>query len=141
MISNGYVMPTLPVTDLERARDFYEGKLGLKCVSDDEGMLVFEAGDHTYLSVYERPTPTVADQTVAEFTVDDVEATVRELQGAGVKFEEYDLPHLKTKNGIALLGDVKGAWFKDPFGNILGVGERVHETDRMRAGERTTTYA
>jgi hypothetical protein len=50
-----------------------------------------------------------------------VEATVRWLKNRGVVFEEYDFPGLKTVNGIATLGDRKGAWFKDPDGNILAV--------------------
>jgi catechol 2,3-dioxygenase-like lactoylglutathione lyase family enzyme len=55
--------------------------------------------------------------------VRDVEATVAELRGKGVTFEEYDLPGLKTVDGIAELGGVRGAWFKDPEGNILSVVE------------------
>jgi hypothetical protein len=53
--------------------------------------------------------------------VRDVEATVADLRGKGVRFENYDLPGLKTVNGIAELGDIRGAWFKDPEGNILSV--------------------
>jgi hypothetical protein len=55
------------------------------------------------------------------FMVADVEAAVAELRGKGVSFEEYGLPGLKTVNGIAELGGSKGAWFKDPEGNILSV--------------------
>jgi hypothetical protein len=53
--------------------------------------------------------------------VRDVEATVADLRGKGVTFEDYDLPGLRTVNGIAELGDIRGAWFKDPEGNILSV--------------------
>lgn len=53
--------------------------------------------------------------------VRDVEATVADLRGRGVTFEDYDLPGLKTVDGIADLGGIKGAWFKDPEGNILSV--------------------
>jgi catechol 2,3-dioxygenase-like lactoylglutathione lyase family enzyme len=51
----------------------------------------------------------------------DVEAAVADLRAKGVTFEEYDLPGVKTVNGIAELGGTRGAWFKDPEGNILSV--------------------
>ena len=57
------------------------------------------------------------------FIVDDVEDTVKGLKDRGVVFEEYDFPGLKTENGIATMGNVKGAWFRDPDGNILAVSQ------------------
>ena len=54
---------------------------------------------------------------------DDIEADVADLQARGVVFEEYDLPGLKTVNGIATIGESKGAWFKDSEGNLLALGE------------------
>lgn len=139
MISNGVVIATLPVTDAKRARDFYVNKLGLKVVNDDPDMLILEAGEHTFISLYQRPTPTIADQTVAGFVVDNLDQTIRELKGKGVTFEEYDLPNVKTKNGIATMDEGRGAWFKDPDGNILGVVERV--TERSRRTEHAATFA
>lgn len=139
MISNGIVMATLPVTDVNRACSFYVDKLGLKVVNDDPDMLILEAGDHTFISLYQRPTPTIADQTVAGFIVDDLDQTIRELKAKGVTFEEYDLPNVKTVNGIATMDEGRGAWFKDPEGNILGIVERVRE--RSRTTEHAATYA
>lgn len=55
------------------------------------------------------------------FAVDDVEATATSLRESGVVFEEYDLPNLKTENGVASIGSIKAAWFKDPDGNLLAV--------------------
>ena len=66
--------------------------------------------------------------------VDDIEATVKELRRRGVVFEEYDLPGLKTINGIAeITGNYpstgaageKGAWFTDSEGNLLGIGQAI----------------
>ena len=54
---------------------------------------------------------------------DDIEADVAALQARGVVFEEYDLPGLKTVNGVATIGESKGAWFKDSEGNLLALGE------------------
>ena len=42
------------------------------------------------------------------------------LRAKGVSFIDYDLPGLKTKDGIAEFGPVKNAWAKDSEGNILG---------------------
>jgi len=124
MISKGRVHPTLPVTDIKRARKFYGETLQLKLREElAEGHLLYDAGEGTFLVVYERSTPTTADSTAASFIVDDVEATVKELKGKGVKFEEYDFPGLKTVNSIATMGTVRGAWFKDPDNNILGVAQ------------------
>jgi hypothetical protein len=55
--------------------------------------------------------------------VRDVEAVVADLRSKGVTFEDYDLPGVKTADGIAELGGFRGAWFKDPEGNILSVVE------------------
>jgi catechol 2,3-dioxygenase-like lactoylglutathione lyase family enzyme len=57
------------------------------------------------------------------FMVDDIDAAVKGLRDAGVTFEEYDLPGLKTVDGIADAEGERGAWFKDPDGNILALGQ------------------
>jgi catechol 2,3-dioxygenase-like lactoylglutathione lyase family enzyme len=110
------------VTDLERAKKFYGETLGLKSDGEiAEDHVVYEAGDGTFLVIYKRPQPPKAENTVAAFSVDDVEATVQWLKDRGVVFEEYDSPGLKTIDSIATIGELKGAWFKDPDGNILAV--------------------
>lgn len=121
MLSSAPVIPTLPVVDLERATKFYQEKLGLKPVPvGEQDSAMFECGEGTRLFLYQR-APTKADNTAAAFLVPDIEGTVRELKNEGIKFEEYDLPGLKTINSIATLGSTKAAWFKDTEGNILNV--------------------
>ncbi len=112
------VYPTLPVVNLERAKKFYQEKLGLKVVKEDPspGALLESGGSYLYL--YQRAA-TKADHTVASFSVEDVESTMRELRNKGVKFEEYDLPNLKTVRGLFSMDSYKAAWFKDPEGNII----------------------
>ena len=125
MLGNKMVYPTLPVVDISRARKFYEDKLGLKVLAEDQSPgLVLGAGKGTLLYIYQRGQ-TKADHTVVEFEVDDIEAEVKELRSRGVQFEEYDMPEMgiKTVDGIASMGDMKGAWFKDTEGNILALGE------------------
>ncbi len=123
MLINAPVHATLPVVDLERARKFYEGKLGLKVIRTDPSPgAVLQAGEGTTLYIYQRAA-TKADHTAASFTVKDVEAEVNELKVKGVVFEEIEIPSMgiKTVDGIATMGDMKGAWFKDTEGNILAV--------------------
>jgi catechol 2,3-dioxygenase-like lactoylglutathione lyase family enzyme len=124
MLSKGKAHPTLPVTDIERARKFYGETLELKLREEiTDGHLLYDAGEGTFLVVYERPTPTTSDATAASFIVDDVETTVKGLRDRGVVFEEYDIPGVTWDNSIATMGNMKGAWFKDPDGNILAVAE------------------
>jgi catechol 2,3-dioxygenase-like lactoylglutathione lyase family enzyme len=113
---------TIPAKDLDATRRFYEDVLGAQVVMDDPGGIVYRSGD-SYFSLYPTQFAGTAQHTLGAFMVQDVEATVAELRGKGVRFEEYDMPGLKTVNGIAELGGMRGAWFKDPEGNILSVVE------------------
>jgi hypothetical protein len=89
-------------------------------VTEDPGGIIYRSGD-AYFSLYPTEFAGTAQHTLGAFMVRDVEATVADLRGRGVTFEDYDLPGLKTVDGIADLGGIKGAWFKDPEGNILSV--------------------
>ena len=124
MLTNSPVTPTLVVTDLKRSRDFYENKLGFwadSSMTDDMGALL-NAGAGTNLYLYLRSTPSTADNTQVSIRVEDIEKEMNELLGKGITFEHYDLPGLKTdEKGIATIGRVKSAWFKDPDGNILSI--------------------
>jgi predicted enzyme related to lactoylglutathione lyase len=125
MLNNAMVAPTLPAMDLKRARKFYEEKLGLKVVMEDPSPgIMLQCGQGTMMYVYQRAA-TKADHTVASFKVDDIEAEVKELKSKGIKFEEYNIPKMgiKTVNGIANMGNMKAAWFKDTEGNILSLNQ------------------
>ncbi len=128
MLAHAPAHTTLAVTNLERARKFYGQTLGLQEVPSTikgEESVTFEAGNGTQIYLYQRDQPSGSTATACSFAVDNVESSVKSLQGKGVQFEEYDLPEIKTKNGIATLGDLKSAWFKDPDGNILAVGNAM----------------
>lgn len=128
MLANAPIGPMLPVVNLERARAFYENKLGLPLVEElsSDQALTFECGEGTRLGVYQRPPAASTDHTAAVWMVYDIEEAVRELNAAGVVFEQYDLPGLRTnRQGIADLGPELAAWFKDPDGNILGIVEFI----------------
>ncbi len=124
MLKNSSISAVLPAVDLPRARKFYNQTLGLPIEMENEQGIVFNSGECTRLLVYPRSTPTKADHTAAGWQVDNVETEVRDLKSRGVRFEQYDMPGLKTNaDGIADMGGVKSAWFKDPEGNILAISE------------------
>ena len=114
MLALKSVHPTLPAVDINRAREFYEKKLGLEVAMEDPSPgIFFKVGESTMLYVYQRGQ-TKADHTVAEFDVDDIEDQVKKLKSRGIEFEEVDVPGLKTVDGIATMslpsGEVKAAF-------------------------------
>lgn len=119
MFADSMVVVTVAVTDLDRAKRFFQEQLGLPLLDEQPFALRFSAGKGTQLSV-RRGQPNVG-QTVAHFEVDDIEAVVGELTARGVTFEDYETP--KTTNFIAQIGPARGAWFKDPAGNVFGLRE------------------
>ena len=120
MLSEFQAVTTLVVTDVELAKPFYEGQLGLTLIEETPAGCRFGAGKGSQLTL-RRGQPPAGGQTVLHFEVDDIEAVVRDLTSRGVVFEEYETP--KTVNFIAQFGVVRGAWFKDPAGNVLGLRE------------------
>ncbi|HUP16040.1 MAG TPA: VOC family protein [Acidimicrobiia bacterium] len=116
---------TIPAKDLEGTRRFYEDILKCEVVQERPGFgIMYRSGDSLF-GLYPTQFAGTAQHTLGGFAVDDVEAAVADLRARGVKFEQYDMPGLKTDaNGIAEMEGQKGAWFKDPEGNILAVGDR-----------------
>jgi catechol 2,3-dioxygenase-like lactoylglutathione lyase family enzyme len=119
VLADAMVVPTVAVTDLERAKRFFQEQLALPLLDETPFALRFGAGKGTQFSV-RRGQPNVG-QTVAHFEVDDIEAVVADLTSRGATFEEYESP--KTTNFIAQIGPARGAWFTDPDGNVFGVRE------------------
>ena len=125
-LSDAKVEPTVAVSDMGKAKEFYEGKLGLTGGRDvGDGGTTYPCGGSSELHVYPSPgNAGTSDATIAGWEVDDLEKTVDELSANGVTFEQYDTDPIKTnEKGIAELGDDKIAWFKDPDGNIHGVAQ------------------
>ena len=130
---------TLPAQDIERARKFYEQKLGLKPdqVTPDGGV-VFRTGNSGF-TVFPSSGKASGDHTQVAFEVPDVEEAVKELKRNGVNPEEYDLPGFKTEGGVLHMGDEKAAWFKDSEGNLLSLGRQRTAAEKSAAGGRSTT--
>jgi predicted enzyme related to lactoylglutathione lyase len=121
MLEGATAHTTLPALDIERAKSFYTDKVGATPGAASEAGAFFTLGATTF-SLYPTPNPTRGGHTQMAINVEDVDASVRELRDRGVTFEEYDMPGLKTVDGIADLGGgSRGGWFKDTEGNIVGV--------------------
>ena len=124
MLSSAPVTTMLPVIDMQRARDFYESRLGLRPVGmKPDGQFVYACAGGGSIALFPKEGGTKADHTALSFKVDDIGAALAALQQAGVVFEDYDLPGLKTVNHVCVLGSEKAAWFKDTEGNYLCIHE------------------
>lgn len=123
MLSDSSVTTMLPVKDMTRARAFYEGCLGLEPGGlKPDGKFVYAVGGST-LALFPKAEGTKADHTAISFRVADIGAAIAELKRAGVVFEDYDFPGLKTVDHVCVLGAEKAAWFKDTEGNYLCIHE------------------
>jgi catechol 2,3-dioxygenase-like lactoylglutathione lyase family enzyme len=126
-LSTHEVRPSIAVSDISRAAEFYERKLGLRAGREqsDESRL-YPCGGGTSLHVYVSPTPGIrATATLATWYVSDLDQVVDELGSAGVTFERYDDPALRADaRGIHELDDGRVAWFKDPDGNTFAIEDR-----------------
>jgi predicted enzyme related to lactoylglutathione lyase len=120
MLKNYNIRTTIPVHDMQRARSFYAEKLGLRPTQETPDGVVFQLKGSQF-ALYRSAGAGTAQHTIAGWAVEDIEAEVGELRAQGVVFEEYDLPNLKTVNGIAAIGPSRAAWFRDSEGNILGI--------------------
>jgi predicted enzyme related to lactoylglutathione lyase len=123
VLANSDVNAMIPAQDLERAKSFYADQLDIKPIEERPEGLRYRCGNGGFL-LFESSGAASGDHTQMGWDVDDLEATVEELRGRGVVFEEYDLPGFKTVNGIAEIAGAKGAWFKDSEGNLLAIGQR-----------------
>ena len=125
-LSDYTVETAIAVSDLERARDFYERVLGLRPVEQEEQGSRYACAGGTGVFVYLSPDNAGSSTaTVAGWFVDDLEATMADLASRGVEFEHYDMPGIKTDaNGVFDAGDFRAAWFKDPDGNTFAVTQR-----------------
>ena len=121
MLQKSPMYSYIPVKDVARARQFYEQKLGFKPKSEENGGVVYEFGEHTAGFLYPTPNAGTSRASQAFWQVDDVEREVAELKARGVEFEHYDMPDMKSENGIVTGGGAKAAWFKDSEGNIMAL--------------------
>ena len=123
MLGKADATPMIAVTDLDRARRFYEDALGLKAADEWGEGVTLESGD-TKINLYKSEFAGTNKATALNFTVDDIDEEVAELRDKGIFFESYDLPGLEKQGDLYVgEGGFKTTWFKDPDGNILSLME------------------
>lgn len=130
MLSDARIEPTIPVTDLEKARSFYEKRLGLTPSEETETHLAFDLGEGTRLTVFERATATSGDHTAASFVVDErskLEEIVADLEEAGVAFETFPEMGAEIDGVIHTFEGYGSAWMRDPAGNLIAISHSPRE--------------
>ncbi len=115
----------IPAEDIDRATAWYRDKLGLEPTDKSVDGMEYECGDGTRFALYPSQFAGTGQHTVMGWEAEDFDAEMQELRDRGVTFEEYDLPGIKTENGVANFGTGRGCWFKDSEGNILALAERT----------------
>jgi predicted enzyme related to lactoylglutathione lyase len=118
------ILAYIPVSNVSRARKFYEETVGLNPKEEYAGGVIYECGGAEAF-LYPTTNAGTSKASQAFWRVADVEAEVAVLKARGVKFEEYDIPGVNMKNSIATGGGAKTAWFKDTEGNILAISQRL----------------
>jgi len=111
------------VADLDKAKEFYGGTLGLDVSTNEMGILDLKLPGGGHGIIYPKPDHQPATFTVLNLVVDDIDASVDDLTAAGVVMEHYDQPEMTT-NARGIVRNEYGpaiAWFKDPAGNIISV--------------------
>ena len=127
ILKNAPVFASFAVKDLDPSRQFYGRTLGLTLREDKEmGIFEIQSPDKSHVLVYPKPDHQPAVFTVLNLQVRDIDEAVDALTSAGVKFEHYNTPDIKTDAKGVARGDKQGpsiAWFRDPSGNIVSVME------------------
>jgi catechol 2,3-dioxygenase-like lactoylglutathione lyase family enzyme len=123
MFAETKAFSSFSANDIQKAKEFYGGTLGLE-VSESQGLLTLKPAGGGTVMIYPKPNHTPATFTVLNFAVESVEKAVGDLTARGVRFEIYNEPNLKTDaRGIMRGNGPVIAWFKDPAGNILSIVE------------------
>ena len=124
MLADSKAFSSFAVDDLEKAREFYEGTLGLRTeiLDAENGVMALHLGGGNDAIVYRKDDFAPATYTVLNFPSDDIEGAVDGLVERGVSFERYD-QFPQDEKGIVTEGGPPIAWFKDPAGNVLSVVE------------------
>jgi catechol 2,3-dioxygenase-like lactoylglutathione lyase family enzyme len=121
-LSNYEVNPAIAVSDMETAKEFYEGKLGLSGGRDTgDGGVSYPCAGGTELHIFPSPNAGKSDATMAGWGVDDIETVVDELISNGVTFEQYGEPFNTNEKGIATVDGTTIAFFRDPDGNTFAL--------------------
>jgi catechol 2,3-dioxygenase-like lactoylglutathione lyase family enzyme len=124
MLASGKMVGFIPTKDYDKARAFYEGRLGFEFVSLDQFALVMNVGGHM-IRIAKVPNFAPLQGTILGWQVENIESVATWLRDHGVPPEKY--PFAQDQNlGIWTTPDgSKVAWFKDPHGNILSISQHT----------------
>ena len=122
LLSSSTLIPSIPAADLDRAKQFYEGKLGLDPIAADGDTARYRSGDSWFL-LYKSDFAGTNQATAAALEVEDFDASISELKARGVAFQDYDFgDEFRTFDGVFTAPDgAKVAWIKDSEGNTIGI--------------------
>jgi catechol 2,3-dioxygenase-like lactoylglutathione lyase family enzyme len=129
MLKNCRVHTVLPVSDLDRAREFYENTLKIPPKAELGSGVFYDCGERTRFALSKSAGRSSGGHTQMGFVTDDIVTEVTDLKARGVVFEEYDTPAIRTVDGIADVGQLRAAWFKDTEGNVVAIMEPVEPLD------------
>jgi catechol 2,3-dioxygenase-like lactoylglutathione lyase family enzyme len=125
MTTLGTMIGFIPTRDGDAARDFYEKKVGLRFISDDQFAVVFQSGENM-IRISRAGSFTPAPYTILGWQSSNIERDVRDMSARGITFESYDYMGAQDELGIwTAPGGAKIAWFKDPDGNTLSISQPV----------------
>jgi catechol 2,3-dioxygenase-like lactoylglutathione lyase family enzyme len=125
MAALGTLMAFIPTRDGDAARVFYEKKVGLRFISEDQFAIIFQSGANT-VRITRTGSFTPAPFTILGWESSDIEQDVRDMTARGVVFERYDYMGPQDELGIwTSPSGAKIAWFKDPDGNTLSIGQLI----------------
>jgi catechol 2,3-dioxygenase-like lactoylglutathione lyase family enzyme len=125
MAALGTLMAFIPTRDGDAARAFYEKKVGLRFISEDQFAIIFQSGINT-IRITRTGSFIPAPFTILGWESSDIEQDVRDMTARGVVFERYDYMGPQDELGIwTAPSGAKVAWFKDPDGNTLSIGQLV----------------
>ena len=121
MLKDCPVVPYIPVSDLGRARKFYEHVVGLVPLRETGAGVVYAGANGSSIFMYVSANAGTSKASQAFWQVTDLVAEMTELRARGIVFEEYDFPGFKMMNGVATGGGAMTAWFKDTEGNTMAL--------------------
>jgi catechol 2,3-dioxygenase-like lactoylglutathione lyase family enzyme len=124
MLKDCPMLPTIPASNLDRARAWYADKLGLTPDQEPPDALLYRIAGDSWFMLFSSSGAGSVDHQIAAWRVDDVKKKAAELRSRGVVLEEYNTPKLQTVDGIATTPAGKAAWFKDSEGNLLTIMQR-----------------
>ena len=125
MATLGTLMAFIPTRDGDAARVFYEKKVGLRFISEDQFAVIFQSGANT-IRITRTGSFTPAPYTILGWESSDIERDVRDMSARGITFERYEYMGPQDDLGIwTSPSGAKIAWFKDPDGNTLSIGQLI----------------